>query len=184
MEQGCIPVQDAGMVRKACCITVSCVAGLGVWFATVATVPTGDRVSGLRMQLLWIAMIVGAAILGYLFSNDDGLVALGMSGGPFVAAFWTAPRGDGDGLWVLFFRTSSSRVSSCCSSRGQAGAFMTGWFAPPGVQPQARRPKPRTRRDCRRCSARHPEFLAPRAPQPVSPTAGVRGALAATAGCH
>lgn len=103
MEQGCIPVQDAGMVRKAWCITVSCVAGLGVWFATVAAVPTGDRVSGLRMQLLWIAMIVGAAMLGYLFSNDDGLVAFGMSGGPFVAAFWTAPRGDGDGLWVLFF---------------------------------------------------------------------------------
>ena len=78
-------------------------AGLVIWLATWATIADDDDPSGSRLWLLWITMVAVAAILGYAFPEDDGFIAFAMAGAPLVAAGWTAPRGDGDGLWVLIF---------------------------------------------------------------------------------
>lgn len=103
MATGANRTEDQIMGRRVCGLAASCIAGLGIWFATIAPVPDGVYVSSTRILLLWIAMIAAAAILGYVLANDGRLVALGLAGAPLMTAAWTASRGDGDGLWVLFF---------------------------------------------------------------------------------
>jgi hypothetical protein len=100
------PAGDAedGEVRKRVrCAVVAGAAGLGIWMATMGAVPDGEYASSARTTLLWAAMIVAAGALGYALPGDSDLIALGLAGGPLLIAGWTAPRGDGDGLWVLFF---------------------------------------------------------------------------------
>jgi hypothetical protein len=94
---------EDGNVKRVPGFVVAVLAGLGIWMATMATVPDGAYVSSARTMLLWVAMIVAAAALGYALPGDGELIALGLVGGPLLTAGWTAPRGDEDGLWVLFF---------------------------------------------------------------------------------
>ena len=77
--------------------------GLGTWLATIATVPDGEYVSTVRTTMLWTAMLTAADLLEWLLPARSDLVALGLVGGPLLTAAWTAPRGDDDGLLVLFF---------------------------------------------------------------------------------
>jgi hypothetical protein len=60
---------------------VAALAGLGIWMATMATVPDGEYVSSARTMLLWVAMILAAAALGYALPGDGELIALGLVGG-------------------------------------------------------------------------------------------------------
>jgi hypothetical protein len=89
--------------RRAFRFLVASAAGLGIWLATMATVPRGEYVSGARTTLLWLGMITMALALGYVFPDESDLVALRLVASPLLTAGWTAPRGDEDGLWVLFF---------------------------------------------------------------------------------
>ncbi len=93
----------AGGTRSQCGFVVAGTGGLGIWLATMATVPDGEYVSTVRTRMLWTAMLTAAALLGWLLPARSDLVALGLVGGPLLTAAWTAPRGDEDGLWVLFF---------------------------------------------------------------------------------
>ena len=103
MATGWVVVKDQRMNRRIYVFLGAGAAGLVIWLATMATVADDDSPSTLRMWLLWIAMVAVAAILGYALPEDDGFIAFAMVGAPLVAAGWTAPRGDGDGLWVLIF---------------------------------------------------------------------------------
>lgn len=94
---------DCRMGRRILGFVLAGVAGLTIWMTTMATVPDGEYVSSTRTMLLWVAMTISAAGLGYVLREDCGLIAVGLVGGPLLVAGWTAPRGDEDGLWVLFF---------------------------------------------------------------------------------
>ncbi len=48
-------------------------------------------------------MLLAAVILGAAFGKSSlRPIALGLGLPPLLLAFWTAPRGDGDGLWILW----------------------------------------------------------------------------------
>lgn len=49
-------------------------------------------------------MLVAAIALGAAFGKSSHLVVtLGLGLPPLALAPWTVPRGDGDGLWLLWF---------------------------------------------------------------------------------
>ncbi len=91
------------MIREVRCLVVSTVVGLAVWLPTSSTVPQGDEGSSSRGYVLWAGLITAAAVLGWTYPGLARIVATGLVGGPLMTAFWTAPRGDNDGLWTLIF---------------------------------------------------------------------------------
>ena len=76
--------------------------GLAVWLPTSTAMPQGEEGSSRRGLVLWAGLIAAAAVLGWAYPKSR-IVATGLVVGPFVTAFWTAPRGDNDGLWTLIF---------------------------------------------------------------------------------
>ena len=80
---------------------VSGVLAISLWFALVPHTDTNNAES--RVPAFWWIMIGVAVVLGVAFGRKRALiVAVALSVPQFVLAFWTAPRGDNDGLWVLW----------------------------------------------------------------------------------
>lgn len=80
---------------------VSGVLAVGLWFALVPH--TDPNNAQARVPAFWWIMIGVAGALGFAFGRRRAVViALALSVPQFVLAFWTAPRGDDDGLWLLW----------------------------------------------------------------------------------
>ncbi len=80
---------------------VGAVLAVGLWFALV---PHDDPSSAdARVPAFWWIMVGAAFVLGLAFGRSRAVVVAGALTFPqFVLAFWTAPRGDNDGLWVYW----------------------------------------------------------------------------------
>lgn len=80
---------------------VSGALAVTLWFALV---PHSDANNAeARVPAFWWIMVGVAAVLGAAFGRKRALiVAVALSVPQLVLAFWTAPRGDNDGLWVLW----------------------------------------------------------------------------------
>ncbi len=80
---------------------VSAVVGIGLWFALV---PHKHHHSAApRVSAYWWIMIAAAAVLGLVFGRSRAVgVACALAAPQFLLALLTAPRGDNDGLWVLW----------------------------------------------------------------------------------
>jgi hypothetical protein len=50
----------------------------------------------------WWLMLIAAGTLGFALDDRRGLLGAALGVAPFVLSPWTAPRGDGDGLWLLY----------------------------------------------------------------------------------
>jgi hypothetical protein len=79
--------------------------GLVIWIATMARYPHESngahesRGSAALFPLLAAAAFVG----GLLEPRRPRVVAACTIAGPLALAYWTTPRGDGDGMWGLIF---------------------------------------------------------------------------------
>jgi hypothetical protein len=70
-----------------------------LWLAVVV-VPAQDDTSA---PAFWWLMLLCEFGLGVAFGpRRVGHIALGLALVPLVLSPWTAPRGDGDGLWMLW----------------------------------------------------------------------------------
>jgi hypothetical protein len=87
------------MTRSAVGAGISAVVGASLWLGLVVALPD-DQTTG---SSFWWLMLLAAFTLGALFGSQHVVqVSLGLGLPPLVISPWTAPRGDGDGLWVLW----------------------------------------------------------------------------------
>lgn len=76
--------------------------GLAYWFIIVAEEGRGSPL--LPAAIGFPLLVITPLILGFLSPRTrSGLIGVSFVFGPLVIAWWTAPRGDGDGLWLLWF---------------------------------------------------------------------------------
>jgi hypothetical protein len=73
------------------------VLGVVLWWVLMASASGEETGNG---TFYWW-MLLAAAVLGVLAADREGWCGVALGVGPLVLAPWTAPRGDGDGLWVL-----------------------------------------------------------------------------------
>jgi hypothetical protein len=79
---------------------VTVLVAVVLWFALVPHDDPGT--TDPRVPAYWSVMVAAAASLGFAFGRPRAvLVGSGLTLPQFVLAFWTAPRGDNDGLWAL-----------------------------------------------------------------------------------
>ena len=91
----------ADHVRLDRTMVVSVVVGIMLWFPLV---PHNDEQSAApRVSAYWWIIIAAATLLGLVFGKARAPgVAFGLAVSQIVLASITAPRGDNDGLWVLW----------------------------------------------------------------------------------
>lgn len=77
-------------------------AGAVVWLAMVPQGETGSSGTP-RITAFWIVTVAVAGVLGFLVGGYSRQIAGGMGSAQLIAAVFTAPRGDGDGLWLMWF---------------------------------------------------------------------------------
>jgi hypothetical protein len=77
-------------------------AGALEWAILVAIPGTGSE-SGQVGSAYVPVLVLTAVVLGAVFGRDHLLTACLLAAPALVSAPITAPRGDGDGLWVLWF---------------------------------------------------------------------------------
>lgn len=79
-------------------LIVAALVGLGLWFGLVVAPNDSEGTA-----FLW-SSVLAAVALGLTTSTDGEawLVGVGLAGPAFALALWTAPRGDNDGLWLLW----------------------------------------------------------------------------------
>lgn len=86
-------------VGRAAVFAVCVVAGLVEWSVFVvgrvgdASVPTA----------FWVSILLTVAVVGVSSESSAAGIAAATFSGPLLAAGWTTPRGDNDGLWSLIF---------------------------------------------------------------------------------
>lgn len=84
------------------------VIGLGaamgalLWFLMVASVAAGGDADD-RFMWFVVVMAVTALVLGLALPAGHRPAVNGLILAPLLAAPWSAPRGDGDGLWIFVF---------------------------------------------------------------------------------
>ena len=89
------------MKRERVLFAITLVAGTALWLALV---PNDDPSADARNPAYWWLAIGVAAVLGALMrSNQSASVGAAVALPALALAPWTAPRGDNDGLWVLWF---------------------------------------------------------------------------------
>ena len=87
------------MARSAVSAGIAAIVGASLWVGIVVALPD-DKTTA---PAFWLLMLLAAFGLGALFGSQRVLqVSLGLGVPPLVLSPWTAPRGDGDGLWVLW----------------------------------------------------------------------------------
>ena len=75
--------------------------GAALWLLLV---PNDDPDGQARNAAYWWLAGLAAVVLGALTATNESAIVGASVGAPaLVLAGWTAPRGDGDGLWVLWF---------------------------------------------------------------------------------
>jgi len=91
-----------GSARLAVAVVVSSVAiGLAAWIVTFASAPRYSQTGEQGNNVFFWLLLVAAAIGGFAFPSYVAHVAMGLGLPPLLLSPWTAPRGDGDGLWIL-----------------------------------------------------------------------------------
>jgi hypothetical protein len=84
-------------------VAIGVCAGALIWIATMASEPRysdgPDESNG--NAVLWPLLALTAFALGFVEPRHPGRVALAVNSAPLLLMFWTTPRGDDDGLWVL-----------------------------------------------------------------------------------
>ena len=96
------------MDRPPNALLVGSVAGvisIALWIVTLASAPrhsVGPQTAAdQRATVFMVAVLVAAFVGGFLVPKRAPLIGLMLVLPGFVMSPWTAPRGDGDGLWVL-----------------------------------------------------------------------------------
>jgi hypothetical protein len=84
-------------------IVVAGTVGLLAWVATILSVPQysyGVEEETGSFPLFYV--LLGAALIGGLLRpRAAGAIGLALGLPALILSPWTAPRGDGDGLWIL-----------------------------------------------------------------------------------
>jgi hypothetical protein len=84
-------------------IAIGVAVGALIWIATMASEPRysdgPDESNG--NPALWPLLALTAFALGFVEPRRPWRVALAVNSAPLLLMFWTTPRGDDDGLWVL-----------------------------------------------------------------------------------
>lgn len=89
------------MTRERVLFAIALVAGTALWLALV---PNDNPSADARNPAYWWLAIGVATVLGALMGSDQSASVGSAVALPALAlAPWTAPRGDNDGLWVLWF---------------------------------------------------------------------------------
>lgn len=97
--------------RRLPAFAIAAVVGTLAWIVLVADFDAARPQSYVNTEdpdgpfavFAGVTMIAAPAVLGALFPGYGGGIGLGLMGPAFLLAPWTAPRGDGDGLWVFVF---------------------------------------------------------------------------------
>lgn len=94
----------SSQARSLFIATVAGLTGFVTWMATTASAPRFSSGEDLDMgSPALFPILLAAALLGGFVQRRPWLIGtmLGLPG--LILAPWTAPRGDGDGLWILIF---------------------------------------------------------------------------------
>ena len=103
-------------------LVVAFVVGAALWLLLV---PNDDPSGNARNAAYWWSSGVAAVALGALAHSKESALVGGAVGVPaLLLAGWTAPRGDGDGLWILWFPILGALIFGL-SAAGSVG----GWLA-------------------------------------------------------
>jgi hypothetical protein len=88
-----------GVKRSIVIAGCTALVGLLLWLRFVVALPDGET----SAPTFWWIMLLAALSMGAMFSSQYLVaVSLGLGVPPLVLSPWTAPRGDGDGLWLLW----------------------------------------------------------------------------------
>ena len=78
---------------------MSALVSTGLWLALIVRLPDDAT----NAPVFWWLMLIAAVAFGAAFGSAClPQVMFGLGAPPLALAFWTAPRGDGDGLWILW----------------------------------------------------------------------------------
>ena len=111
------------MMRERVLFAIALVAGTALWLALV---PNDDPNADARNPAYWWLAIGVAVVLGALMrSNQSASVGAAVAVPALALAPWTAPRGDNDGLWVLWFPFLFGFLFLLAGA-GATGAWMVG----------------------------------------------------------
>jgi hypothetical protein len=128
----------ADLVATAAIGLIAGALGLAAWTVTMASAPRHSFGPDLDMgDTRYFPVVLGAAgIGGWLSPRRVPLVGLALGAPGLLLAPWTAPRGDGDGLWILILPILLGFVGLLCAT-----AFAGGWIRTAGRSAlAARRP--------------------------------------------
>jgi hypothetical protein len=78
------------------------VVGAAAWFALVVLPVRGTEEMPNGLPYV-VVLLVGAAVLGLVLGGHPLVTGALLVAPALLAAPWTAPRGDNDGLWLLIF---------------------------------------------------------------------------------
>ena len=86
-------------------MTVGAIAGIAIWWPTMAMRPRYDYGPQPQQGSLWFfpLMIGATVVLTVVLVTHAPLVVPALIAPQLVLAEFTTPRGDNDGLWVLIF---------------------------------------------------------------------------------
>lgn len=100
-DRWCQHVAMSLVRRSRTMIVVAATTGSGLWLTLV---PNDDPGGNARSPMYWWLCVLAAFVLGAATaSRDAALVGAAVAAPALVLALWTAPRGDNDGLWLLWF---------------------------------------------------------------------------------
>jgi len=91
--------------RRLGVAAIAAFIGVATWWITMASAPRYSYGSEADTgNPAFFPMLAAAAfLLGVAVPRIPGVIATMLVLPPLIAAPWTTPRGDGDGLWVMIF---------------------------------------------------------------------------------
>ena len=97
------PVPAGRTISGIAVPVAAAVVGLVTWIATMASAPRHSYGAEQDMgsPALWYVLLAAALAGGVLVPQRARLVGVLLGAPALLLAPWTAPRGDGDGLWIL-----------------------------------------------------------------------------------
>lgn len=92
----------AKLARSAQTCAISGAVAAVIWLALVPQMGQSETADP-RVRAFWLVQVGAAVLLGVLRRSQAVSIGIGMTVAQLVAAGYTAPRGDNDGLWLLWF---------------------------------------------------------------------------------